>query len=124
MIGIKRNFLEKYFTKKSDKNQCTAWVNFDGTDGTIRDSYNVSSVTRVASGIYDIVFATAMANANYSVASFAVDISTADDSNLPIVGQRTDTVNYSTTQFRVYVASASQSFLDAEVVTLNIFGGK
>ncbi len=34
----------------SIKNQCTAWVNFDGTTTppTIRDSYNVSSVVRTS----------------------------------------------------------------------------
>ena len=50
------------------KNACTAWVNFDGTTTppTIRDSYNVSSVVRTATGIYDVYFATPMDNVNYS----------------------------------------------------------
>ncbi len=40
----------------SIKNQCTAWVNFDvtTTPPTIRDSYNVSSVVRVATGRHSI----------------------------------------------------------------------
>jgi hypothetical protein len=49
------------------KNACTAWVNFDGTTTppTIRDSFNVSSVIRTGTGIYDVYFTTAMDNVNY-----------------------------------------------------------
>lgn len=53
-----------------DKHQgaAKAWVNFDGTGTvTIRDSYNVSSITDDGTGIYKINFATAMVNANYAV---------------------------------------------------------
>ena len=47
---------------------CQAWVNFDGT-GTvaIRDSHNVSSITDLGLGRYQVNFSSAMANANYSV---------------------------------------------------------
>jgi len=49
---------------------CRAWVNFNGT-GTvaIRASYNVSSITDVNTGQYDINFSTAMPDANYCIAS-------------------------------------------------------
>lgn len=43
----------------------TAWVNFDGTTGAIKGSYNVASVTRSAVGTYRINFITPMANINY-----------------------------------------------------------
>ena len=43
-----------------------AWVNFNGTNGTIRASYNVSSVTRVGAGNYTITFTNALADANYA----------------------------------------------------------
>lgn len=50
------------------KNACTAWVNFDGTTTppTIRDSFNISSVVRLGTGIYDVYFETDMDNVNYS----------------------------------------------------------
>ena len=50
------------------RNACTAWVNFDGTTTppTIRDSYNVASVVRTGTGIYDIYFTIPMDNVNYS----------------------------------------------------------
>ncbi len=46
-----------------------AWVNFNGTTspGTIRSSYNVSSVTKGATGDYTVNFTTALADANYAV---------------------------------------------------------
>ena len=46
---------------------CKAWVNFNGT-GTvaITDSYNVSSITDISTGKYNINFTTALSNANYS----------------------------------------------------------
>ena len=45
---------------------CTAWVNFSGVNpATIRSSLNVSSVTRISTGKYQIIFASPMANANY-----------------------------------------------------------
>ena len=49
---------------------CRAWVNFDGTDSTIRSSGNVSSITEVSDG-YLINFATNMPDNKYSVSGVA-----------------------------------------------------
>jgi len=47
---------------------CTAWVNFNGIGTvTIRNSFNVASITDNGVGDYTINFATVMANANYAV---------------------------------------------------------
>jgi hypothetical protein len=48
---------------------CRAFVNFDGTTspGTIRSSFNVSSVTKNGTGDYTVNFTNALADANYSV---------------------------------------------------------
>jgi hypothetical protein len=43
-----------------------AWVNFNGSGGTIRSSYNVSSITVNGTGDYRINYTNAFANANYS----------------------------------------------------------
>lgn len=48
---------------------CKAWVAFAGATATIRSSFNVSSVTRNASGDYTVNFTNALADANYSVLS-------------------------------------------------------
>jgi len=50
---------------------CRAWVNFAGTTGTIRNSGNVTSVTRAGTGLYTVNFTTALANANYAVSASA-----------------------------------------------------
>lgn len=45
-----------------------AWVNFNGTTspGTIRSSYNVSSITKNGTGDYTVNFTTPMSDADYS----------------------------------------------------------
>jgi hypothetical protein len=47
-----------------------AWVNFNGTTspGTIRSSYNVSSVTKNGTGDYTVNFSNAMTDDNYLTA--------------------------------------------------------
>jgi len=55
-----------------------AWVNFNGSGGAIRASYNVSSITVNGTGNYTINFTNALTDANYcSVASSSSDNSTA-----------------------------------------------
>jgi hypothetical protein len=50
--------------------KCIAWVNFTATaTPSIIGSYNVTSVTYSATGIYAIAFTTAASNANYVVTS-------------------------------------------------------
>jgi len=43
-----------------------AWVRFDQTNDSIQASFNVSSITDVATGKTDINFSTAFADANYA----------------------------------------------------------
>ena len=45
-----------------------AWVNFAGSSGTRNANYNVSSVTRSATGVYAVAFTNALSDANYAVA--------------------------------------------------------
>jgi hypothetical protein len=53
-----------------------AWVSFNGSTGAITSSFNVSSITVLATGQYTITFTTAMPNINYAInanASVQVD---------------------------------------------------
>ena len=50
-----------------------AWLNYDGTTPSIRDSYNIGSVTDRGTGEYTINYSTAMSDANYSIVGFAHD---------------------------------------------------
>ena len=43
-----------------------AWVNFEGSTGTRRGSFNISSITRASAGQYTINLTNAMPNINYS----------------------------------------------------------
>lgn len=47
--------------------KCRAWVNFNGTNGAIRASGNISSVTRNAAGQYTVSLSTPMPDSNYSI---------------------------------------------------------
>ena len=52
----------------SNPGLCTAWVNFNGNNpATIRSSFNVSSVTRLSTGKYQVIFGTPMENPDYAV---------------------------------------------------------
>jgi hypothetical protein len=48
-----------------------AWVNFDGSGGTIRASYNVSSITVSATGQFLVNLTNALSDANYAVIASA-----------------------------------------------------
>lgn len=43
-----------------------AWVVFVGSSGTINGSFNVSSITRLNTGYYQVNFTTTLPNANYA----------------------------------------------------------
>jgi hypothetical protein len=44
-----------------------AWACWNGTNGTIKASYNVSSTTRTGTGAYTISFTNALSDANFAV---------------------------------------------------------
>ena len=56
------------------KGSAKAWVNFTGSTAVINGSYNVSSVTRTSTGVYQVNYTTVMPNANYcATASISSD---------------------------------------------------
>ncbi len=110
----------KQIVVKSDDtwiaNQCTAWVRFAGAAATITASYNVSSITRISAGVYDVFFTVAMSNTNYSINgtsynNFDYHVS-GDISNSTTAKVRV--VNYDTT---------SNTYADEEIA-IHVFGGK
>jgi len=106
------------------KNQCTAWVNFDGTDGTIRDSFNINSVTREDVGRYTLAFDVDMGNVNYIFTGATIDISSEDDDNLVCVGQRTDSIVKSVSSFYLQVCTYNNAHIDVDEVFVQVMGGK
>ena len=108
-------------TEILNKNQlCTAWVNFDGTDGTIRDSYNVSSVVRNAAGDYVIHFAQDMDNTAYSVVSgnSSNDDRNSNDREFNKIHTRT------TKNTGVLAIGDGGTVTDCPSVFVQVFGGK
>ena len=86
------------------KQICKAWVNFDGTTspGTIRSSYNVSSVTKNSAGDYTVNFATAMADANYVTALGGGNGSTDASSSYAVESIGTEHIK-TTSSYRFYM---------------------
>jgi len=113
---VKLDTDETSIVKSSDdsfiKNQCTAWVNFDGTDGTIRDSYNVDSVTRNDTGDYSV--STSLDNVNGSATGSVPGGNNVATTDITAV----DNIDVKTTD-----ADTSDSF-DPATVYLIVFGGK
>lgn len=107
------------------KNQCSAWVNFDGNDGTIRDSYNVSSVVRNDVGNYTINFTTAMNDTAYVVVSTNdADTSTGNIyslNNLKTYNRTTTSVNLLSVK---QAADDRYGLVDRVNNYVVIFGGK
>ena len=95
-----------------------AWVNFNGTTspGTIRSSYNVSSVTKNGTGDYTVNFTTAMADANYSVNGTASGVSfngfVGPFPNIPLTGSNV----------RIGTQIYTNALVDQNQVSVAIFG--
>jgi hypothetical protein len=104
---------------------CKAWVNFNGTGTigqpqTIRSSYNVSSVTKNATGDYTVNFATAMTDANYSVMGITQATGTGTVTNVGSVGIKPSTTP-STSSVNV-VSGLYNAYSDQTGVHISIFG--
>ena len=99
-----------------------AWVQFAGASGTINGSFNVSSVTRNATGYYTVNITTAMPNANYSAIASA---SANSGGNLPTV----DTFGINsgsfyqaptTSSFTIYTTNLSATAIDPVYVNVAV----
>lgn len=56
-----------------------AWINYNATTASIRDSYNIGSITDNGTGQHTINYSTAMSDANYSITVFAHDDQTGSE---------------------------------------------
>ncbi len=104
------------------KAQCTAWVNFDGTTTppTIRDSYNVSSVVRTATGKFRIYCN--FDNAKYSIGYIASNATLNDGGDFMPIALVAKTDTY----FDIIVGRGNDVYnlTDPKDCGLIIFGGK
>jgi hypothetical protein len=100
-----------------------AWCNWAGSTGTIRTSYNVSSVTRNGTGDWTVNFTNAFADANYCVTN-AISLGTTyafPTFNLYAVAGATSTTAPTASSFRckVGVTGAVNGF-DPDYVCLMV----
>jgi len=100
---------------------CRAWINFDGTSGSIgtgRANGNVSGVTdNGGSGDYTVNFATAMPDANYCAVVTARPASGGTNGRSLLSGS-----TYSTTQVRIgFINAADTAYLDPDIFCVAIF---
>jgi len=105
------------------KNACTAWVSFDGTTTppTIRSSFNVIDVVRIATGRFEIYFTEDMSTNKYVGAYAAINNNTNTGDHLYQC-----VLNYKTPQ-KVAVNtgfSHTSGLLNLKEVEVIIFGGK
>ena len=101
-----------------NQGRAKAWINFDGTSGSIgdgRDSFNVDSVTDEDVGKYTITFTNNMANANYAV----VISSNMSGSNSNAAYERIESISTSNFGIRVIHSGA---FQDVSIVCVAVFG--
>ena len=98
-----------------------AWVNFQGTGTvTIRDDYNVSSVTDHATGQYTVNFTNAMPNVNYAFTG--INSSEGDSGHESIVSKHGgSTVTTSALRIRV-TKTSDASYTNKTYTTVIIFG--
>lgn len=98
-----------------------AWVNFNGATAAIRASYNVSSVTRVGTGDYNVNFTNAFADTNYC-ACYGMEVSAITGGlNNQIVGYPSGRL---TTQFRLatgYNQAGAQAQVDETAIYASFF---
>jgi hypothetical protein len=95
-----------------------AWVSFVGTTSppTIRSSYNVTSVTKPAAGVYLVTFTTPIADTNYCWTASA-----RGPAAVPVFAfQNTSGNTQSTTQLSIVTADATSN-VDCPVVNLAVY---
>ena len=96
-----------------------AWINYNGT-GTvsIRDSFNVSSLTDNGEGLYTITFTNAMSNNDYCVQCTSHMWEDNSDDNARISGA----TKMSTTSFRQCTIYGTGTYQDAQNNMAAVFG--
>lgn len=102
-----------------DKQMCTAWVSFN-TDGAIRDSFNISSVTKNGQGNFTINFLSPMLNRDYSVVANMKGVSAG--ARMVTVGDATST--FATNSVQILFFTYANAAIDPGVGFVQIFGGK
>jgi hypothetical protein len=98
------------------KGSLKAWANYSGTAQTIRASYNVSSITRVSTGIYTVNFTNAFSDTSYVCTSGIGQQETAGGVYVCMFG------NIATTSIRLTVRYRDDTLYDREQIFVEFTG--
>ena len=95
-----------------------AWVNFDGT-GTvsIRESFNVSSITDNGTGDYTVNFATALVDANYAVSGIG---QRPNFSDIIVALKQGSTPTQTTSDVRLVSQATNADFIDVNSLHVSV----
>lgn len=104
-------------TMTTGQQACKAWAQWNGSTGTIAASYNVSSVTRLASGRYTVTFTNAFSDAKYAITGTASMQGPSVESFLTPETQTT----YSTTAVTVRTVGVGGAYADCTVTSVACF---
>lgn len=94
---------------------CKAWVNFNGTAGTTRANFNMSSFTKSATGNYIVSFSNALTDANYTA------IVTADNNATMASWGYSRVISTATTSCTIYAATTAGAAMDQQLACLGVF---
>lgn len=93
-----------------------AWVNFNGSSGAIRAAYNVGSVTRTSTGLYQVNITNALSDNNYCVVIGGAG-SISDPSGRTYFGCS----NTSSSAIKVTTVNASGGYVDGEEICVSCY---
>lgn len=106
---------------------CRAWINFDGTlSGTITPnaSFNITNVTKNATGDYTVNFTTAMPDANYATAVTGTQYDTVDNGmsiGVKTSGSGGGASTYTTSAVQIKTKYNGTTQQDYKVISVLIF---
>ena len=89
------------------------WVNYDGPANTVRDSLNQSSVTDDGTGLFDYVYTTNFADANYCKQGMVTQVSGGTSSAAGCSARKASTQETNQSAM-TYFENNSNTFLDVE----------
>lgn len=94
-----------------------AWVNYNAVAQTVTGSFNVSSITYITVGYYQVNLTTAMADANYAVSGSASGTASQN-----AWFQQYYAFTNTTTAFRIVIISSVVGGLDTTKVNAVVYG--
>ena len=111
-------------TVKSQQLIPTAWINFNGTGGVIRDSENVSSLVDNGAGAYTVNFATNLANTTYVCVGQSANYSSQTTNVFRMSCHSRQVSNFQIANNDAAVNATSMPLLDRLSIDVVVMGGQ